>query len=99
MKIGKINTDKKVFIIAEIGNNHEGNFKLAKKMINEAAVAGVDAVKFQTFIPEKFVSIEDTIKEIETKKTTGEVLMPNIDENAIDSRERPTESQADRIGF
>ena len=59
MKIGKIDTDKKVFIIAEIGNNHEGNFKLAKKMINEAAVAGVDAVKFQTFIPEKFVSSVD----------------------------------------
>ena len=31
MKIGKIDTDKKVFIIAEIGNNHEGNFELAKK--------------------------------------------------------------------
>tara|TARA_Y100000389_G_scaffold203357_1_gene251539 strand:- start:1807 stop:2808 length:1002 start_codon:yes stop_codon:yes gene_type:complete len=59
MKLGKIDTDKKVFIIAEIGNNHEGNFKLAKKMINEAAVAGVDAVKFQTFIPEKFVSSVD----------------------------------------
>ena len=30
MKIGKINTDK-VFIIAEIGNNHEGTSELAKK--------------------------------------------------------------------
>ena len=59
MKIGKINTNKKVFIIAEIGNNHEGNFKLAKKMINAAATAGVDAVKFQTFLPEHFVSFED----------------------------------------
>ena len=59
MKLGKINTKKKVFIIAEIGNNHEGNFELAKKMINEAAAAGVDAVKFQTIIPEHFVSIEE----------------------------------------
>ena len=33
MKIGKIDTDKKVFIIAEIGNNHEGSFKIAKKMM------------------------------------------------------------------
>ena len=48
MKIGKIDTDKKVFIIAEIGNNHEGNFELAKKMINAAAATGVDAVKSQT---------------------------------------------------
>ena len=59
MKIGKIDTDKKVFVVAEIGNNHEGNFELAKDMIKEAAVAGVDAVKFQTFIPEKFVSFLD----------------------------------------
>lgn len=59
MKIGKIDTDRKVFIIAEIGNNHEGSFKIAKKMISEAAATGVDAVKFQTFIPEYFISCEE----------------------------------------
>lgn len=46
---------KKVFIIAEIGNNHEGNFNYAKKMIKLAAKAGVDAVKFQTFKTENFI--------------------------------------------
>ncbi len=40
---------KKTFIIAEIGNNHEGSFKNAIKLINEAKNCGVDAVKFQTF--------------------------------------------------
>ncbi len=59
MKIGNIDTKNKVFIIAEIGNNHEGNFDLAKKMIVKASNAGVDAVKFQTFIPEHFVSFKD----------------------------------------
>jgi len=59
MKISKIDTDKKVFVVAEIGNNHEGSFELAKDMIKEAAAAGVDAVKFQTFIPEQFVSFKD----------------------------------------
>jgi N,N'-diacetyllegionaminate synthase len=59
MRIGNININKKVFIVAEIGNNHEGSFKLAKKMINKAAAAGVDAVKFQTFLPEHFVSFKD----------------------------------------
>ena len=59
MKIKKIDTSKKVFIIAEIGNNHEGNFQLAKKMIIKAAATGVDAVKFQTFIPEQFISSRD----------------------------------------
>ena len=62
MKIGNINTSKKVFIIAEIGNNHEGNFEIAKKMINKAASIGVDAVKFQTFLPEHFVSYEDKLR-------------------------------------
>jgi sialic acid synthase SpsE len=46
-------------LLPEIGNNHEGNFITAKKMIIKAAAAGVDAVKFQTFIPEHFVSCED----------------------------------------
>jgi len=35
------------FIIAEIGINHNGSIKIAKKMIDEACKAGVDAVKFQ----------------------------------------------------
>jgi len=37
----------KVFIISEIGINHNGNISLAKKMIDESIIAGVDAVKFQ----------------------------------------------------
>ena len=68
MKIANINTSKKVFIIAEIGNNHEGNFDLAKKMIIAAAATGVDAVKFQTFIPEHFVSSEDETRLKRLKK-------------------------------
>ncbi|MCP4220369.1 MAG: N-acetylneuraminate synthase [bacterium] len=38
------------YIIAEIGFNHEGDINLAKKMIKDAAEAGADAVKFQTFL-------------------------------------------------
>ncbi|MBJ6801707.1 N-acetylneuraminate synthase family protein [Geomonas propionica] len=37
------------FVIAEIGSNHNHDFELAKKTIDAAAEAGVDAVKFQTF--------------------------------------------------
>ncbi len=47
---------KKTFIIAEIGNNHEGNFKIAKKLIHLAYKAKVDAVKFQTFNTEDFIN-------------------------------------------
>lgn len=38
---------KRLFIIAEIGINHNGNLKLAKQMIDVASKAGADAVKFQ----------------------------------------------------
>lgn len=38
---------KKIFIIAEIGINHNGDLNLAKKMIDGSVEAGVDAVKFQ----------------------------------------------------
>ncbi len=35
------------FIVAEIGNNHQGEFDVARQMVDEAAAAGVQAVKFQ----------------------------------------------------
>ena len=37
----------KTFIIAEIGINHNGDLKIAKKMIDSCVIAGADAVKFQ----------------------------------------------------
>ena len=37
------------FVVAEIGSNHNHDFALATQMIDAAADAGVDAVKFQTF--------------------------------------------------
>ncbi|MCL1832921.1 MAG: N-acetylneuraminate synthase family protein [Leptospirales bacterium] len=48
--------NKKIIFIAEIGLNHNGDLKLAEQMIIKAAEAGADAVKFQTFIPEKMIS-------------------------------------------
>ncbi len=45
---------KKPLLIAEIGNNHEGSFKRAKKLIDLAKEAGADAVKFQTIKPELY---------------------------------------------
>ena len=45
-----------VCIIAEAGVNHNGSIELAKKMVLAAKEAGVDYIKFQTFIPKKLVS-------------------------------------------
>ncbi|KHM51420.1 hypothetical protein NZ47_10715 [Anaerovibrio lipolyticus] len=47
---------QKVCIIAEAGVNHNGDIATAKKMVNVAKDAGVDYIKFQTFVPEKLVS-------------------------------------------
>ncbi len=43
---------KSIFLIAEIGINHNGSVKLAKKLIDQAISAGFDAVKFQKRTPE-----------------------------------------------
>ena len=48
------NLKKKVFIVAEIGNNHEGNFKRCLDLIDKAKSCGVDAVKLQTSNPKLF---------------------------------------------
>ena len=48
----------KTIIIAEAGVNHNGSVDIAKKLINAAAAAGVDYVKFQTFKTENLVTKE-----------------------------------------
>ncbi|AKH65797.1 MULTISPECIES: N-acetylneuraminate synthase [Photorhabdus] len=45
-----------IYIVAEIGCNHNGDFSLAKKMVDEAKKAGVNAVKFQTFKADQLIS-------------------------------------------
>ncbi len=44
------------FIIAEAGSNHNGSLQMAKRLIDVAAEAGADAVKFQTFSADKLYS-------------------------------------------
>lgn len=54
IKVGKINIGDghHVFIVAEIGINHNGSLDIAKKLIEGAEAAGCDAVKFQKRTPE-----------------------------------------------
>ncbi len=60
IKIGDkmVGEGKPCFIIAEAGVNHNGDIKLARKLIDVAKEAGADAVKFQTFKVEELVTRE-----------------------------------------
>jgi N,N'-diacetyllegionaminate synthase len=60
VKIGPFDTDEAVLVVAEIGNNHEGDVAVARELVESAASTGVDAVKFQTFQTGAFVSPADT---------------------------------------
>lgn len=60
----------KVFIVAEIGCNHNGSKDLARRMVDEAKACGVDAVKFQTFKAADLISCFAPKAEYQ-KETTG----------------------------
>lgn len=62
----------KTLIIAEAGVNHNGDIPTAKKLIDAAANAGVDYVKFQTFKASKLVSPKAKTAEYQNKNTGSE---------------------------
>ena len=77
-KIGKkyIGENKKVFIIAEIGINHSGDFKKCKKMITAAAKSGADAVKIQTIdVDESYMKNTQSYKEFKNKNFSNKELI------------------------
>ncbi|KKU88094.1 N-acetylneuraminate synthase [Candidatus Gottesmanbacteria bacterium RIFCSPLOWO2_01_FULL_48_11] len=55
-----------VYIVAEIGINHNGNLKLAKRLIDAAKSAGCNSVKFQKRKPELCVPKGEKTKKLET---------------------------------
>lgn len=83
----KVGSGEKTFIIAEAGINHDGDFKLAKKLVNEAAKAGADAVKFQIFKTEEFISQSaeyfDLFKSLELKREEWTELAHLSEKNGI----------------
>ena len=60
---------EKIYIVAEIGCNHNGSKELAKKMVKKAKECGVDAVKFQTFNSSALISRYAPKAEYQIKNT------------------------------
>ncbi len=62
---------KRTIIIAEAGVNHNGNINLAMRMIEAAAEAGADYVKFQTFNPAKLVTATASTADYQRRNTAA----------------------------
>ena len=77
------------FIIAEAGVNHNGDIRLAKKLIDVAKKAGADAVKFQTFHTEELVSksTEKAEYQIWAKEKTQHEMLKRLELSFNDFRE------------
>ncbi|HZH28336.1 MAG TPA: N-acetylneuraminate synthase family protein [Azospirillaceae bacterium] len=70
MKIGHIDLDRETFVIAEVGNNHEGDHGRAEEMVWRAAEAGAHAVKFQTVVPDRYVRPQETARVAQLRRIT-----------------------------
>ncbi|MCF6768102.1 N-acetylneuraminate synthase family protein [Thiotrichales bacterium 19S11-10] len=93
------NTDRRTYVIAEIGINHGGDVGCAKKLIDAAARAGVDAVKFQTYITEKRVpksnsDIFDLLKKCELSFRDFEALKLHANQYDVDFFSTPFDKES-----
>jgi N,N'-diacetyllegionaminate synthase len=68
MKLFGRDLNKEIAIVAEIGVNHEGDLQTALRLLRLAAKSGADAVKFQTFTPDRYASASDPAR---LKRVTG----------------------------
>lgn len=93
----------KTLIIAEAGVNHNGDIKLAKKLIDIAADAGADLVKFQTFNTDRLVtqSAQKANYQIlaTDKKETQHSMLRKLELTEAAHHELITHCASRRIGF
>jgi len=68
----------KIIIIAEVGVNHNGNIKVAKKLIDIAKRSGADYVKFQTFKTENLVRKNTKITQYQSKNLRKKMTQFNL---------------------
>lgn len=83
MRIGSWSANDRVLVVAEIGNNHEGDLALARDMVAAAAEAGADAVKLQTLAPETLVTADQQARRTQLARfSLGDAAWPELAEVA-----------------
>lgn len=93
------NTNNRTYIIAEIGINHRGDIEVAKQLIDSAVKAGVDAVKFQTYLTEKRAPegnqvVFDILKELELPFSAFKELKEYANKYNVDFFSTPFDSES-----
>ena len=70
-----VGSDEPTFVIAEAGSNHNGELDTAKELIDVAANAGADAVKFQTFRAEDlYVEGSGEVEYLDDERSIYEII-------------------------
>lgn len=98
----KIGDGEPAYIIAEAGVNHNGEMEIARKLIDQAASAGADAIKFQTFRADKIVTRDAPTASYQKKNTGTESqyrLLKNLEITEDDIRELIKHARKRKITF
>src|SRR5213076_3403071 len=74
----EVGAGRPCFVIAEAGINHNGDVKIAAELVDAAAAAGADAIKFQTHFPE-----HEMLKGGATAAYVGESLFDLLTRTAL----------------
>lgn len=94
------NAIPRTFIIAEAGSNHQGSFAIAQKLIEIAAKAGCDAVKFQVFRGDKLYHDKkkaENTKQYELTRSWLPHLKKICDDNNIEFMATPFDEEAVKL--
>jgi N,N'-diacetyllegionaminate synthase len=88
------------FVIAEVGVNHNGDLRLAHELIDLAAGAGADAVKFQTFTPDLLAAEDAPQAEYQKVHAPAESQLEMLTRLALDEpAHAELKSHADAVGI
>ncbi len=94
---------KRTLVIAEAGVNHNGDLALARQLIDGAAAAGADLVKFQTFSANRQVTRTAVKADYQAQTTDNEEsqheMLRRLELNAEMHNELIAHCEARNIGF